>query len=72
MNTPLMTFPPPRPTGHHADKWRFSEIAIDSPRTGCSEAEARASTAFSVQNKKGIRLMRRKQPDGTYTIWRVA
>lgn len=59
------------PTTHHRDRYRFREMVVGTPRTGCSRLEAQAANVFSAQNKDGIKLIRRKQEDNTYTIWRI-
>jgi len=62
----------PPPTAHHRDKYRFSDIVAGEPRVGCDQKQAQAANVFSNQNKRGIKLCRRKQEDGSYTIWRLS
>lgn len=61
----------PAPTTHHREKYSFQDMKVGEPREGRTEAEAHAANTFSFQNKYGVKLKRRRQPDGTYTIWRV-
>jgi hypothetical protein len=63
---------PEPPTTHHRDRYRFRSIPVGTSRTGCTQLEAQAANIFSAQNKSGIKLIRRKQADGSYTIWRLA